>query len=573
MAGSPTAAWLPKRPELAPAEVSGPRFARVEPERGRPTQTRGRATRRFRFGSEDRPDPDPPLGVGSVIGDRYRILGLLGEGGMGRVYEAQHMVLRRRVALKLLRRDAAAEPENLARFRQEALAASRIGAPEIVEVVDFASHPVATGQQTYMVMELLAGESLEDWMDRPARLDEGLAILASLCDGLAAAHRAAVVHRDIKPANVFLPTAHPGQVKILDFGIAKITAGGEGFQTRQGALLGTPYYLAPERVMGAELTDAADLYSVGVILYEMLTGNVPFVADSFMGILANHVHTLPLDPRQAAPDRPIPAEVAQLCMRLLDKQPGVRPSAEAVAAELRGLLGREQGALATVEIGPRDSAVAGVDTQVIAAGTCELPIAERPTQPPNQSLMGAAVGSPGASGVAVATTSEPAGIGRGLVVGAGTAIVAAAIAVAAWLGLRADRNAIEPAEADRAEAPREELAGDLRAIEPEAELEAEAEAELAPVEALSDPPLPAPPTDAEQAQPSEAAAAEQPTPEAQRKPREANRRKRERPSEPTPEPQNEPAPAPAPTPPEPPSPTSKPQADPELPTIKDDVYD
>jgi serine/threonine-protein kinase len=246
VAGSPTAAWLPKRPSQAPADVSGPRFAiPLERAPARPTQTGGRATRPFRFGSENRPDPDPPLGVGSLIGDRYQILQLLGEGGMGRVYEAQHIVLRRRVALKLLRRDAAAEAENLARFRQEALAASRIGAPEIVEVVDFASHPVAGGQQTYMVMELLAGESLEDWMDRSARLDEGLSILASLCDGLVAAHRADVVHRDIKPANVFLPAADPtrssqARVKILDFGIAKITAGGEGFQTRQGALLGTP---------------------------------------------------------------------------------------------------------------------------------------------------------------------------------------------------------------------------------------------------------------------------------------------------------------------------------------------
>lgn len=378
VAGSPTAAWLPKRPELAPAEVSGPRFASAEAAPHGPSrlQTGGRATRPFRFGSEDRPDPDPPLAIGSVIGDRYRIQRLLGEGGMGRVYEAQHIVLRRRVALKLLRRDAAAQAENLARFRQEALAASRIGAPEIVEVVDFASHPVAGGQQTYMVMELLAGESLEAWMDRSARLDEGLTILASLCDGLAAAHRASVVHRDIKPANVFLPAAEPThpstvRVKILDFGIAKITAGGEGFQTRQGSLLGTPYYLAPERVMGAELTGAADLYSVGVILYEMLTGNVPFVADSFMGILANHVHTQPLDPRQAVPERAIPDAVAQLCMRLLDKDPYSRPSAEQVAGELRGMLAHDAGVLATVAIGPAAISTANVDTQVMADATRE----------------------------------------------------------------------------------------------------------------------------------------------------------------------------------------------------------
>ena len=117
---------------------------------------------------------------------------------------------------------------------------------------------------------------------------------------------------------------------LMDFGIAKITAGGQGYQTQRGALLGPPYYLAPERAMGETLSAAADLYSVGVIFYELLTGNVPFVADSFMGILARHVQDTPLDPRQAAPARPIPDSVAGLCMRLLAKQPGDRPRAEAL---------------------------------------------------------------------------------------------------------------------------------------------------------------------------------------------------------------------------------------------------
>src|SRR5690348_12820702 len=113
---------MPKRPEQAPASVSGPRFARPVAERERATQ--GRSTRPFRFGSEDRPDPDPPLDAGALVGERYKIVRLLGEGGMGRVYEAEHTVLSRRVALKLLRRDAQTQSENLARFRQEALAAS-----------------------------------------------------------------------------------------------------------------------------------------------------------------------------------------------------------------------------------------------------------------------------------------------------------------------------------------------------------------------------------------------------------------------------------------------------------------
>ncbi|MCA9701926.1 MAG: protein kinase [Myxococcales bacterium] len=282
-------------------------------------------------------------------------------------------MLRRHVALKLLRREAQADPESLARFQREALAASKIGTPEIVEVVDFASHASGVGRQTYMVMELLEGESLEDWMDRSGRLDAGLERLASLCDGLAAAHRAGVIHRDIKPANVFCrrpdPTeldGQPARVKILDFGIAKITAGGAGFVTRQGSLLGTPYYLAPERALGEALSPAADLYSVGVILYEMLTGAVPFAAATFMAILAHHVHSRPLDPRQAAPDRPIPAGIAELCMRLLAKRPADRPDAGAVAGLLRGMLAAEGPALAAVETGAREVVVdSRLDTQIL----------------------------------------------------------------------------------------------------------------------------------------------------------------------------------------------------------------
>ncbi len=300
---------------------------------------------------------------------------------MGRVYEAEHVVLERRVAIKLLRSDAAASDDSLARFQQEALAASKIGAPQIIEVIDFASHVGVGGRaQTYMVMELLVGESLEAWMDRPGTLDVGLACVAELCEGLAAAHRAGVIHRDIKPANVFVRA--PGsrgdaRIKILDFGIAKITVAGEaGFQTQKGSLLGTPYYLAPERVLGEPLTPAADLYSVGVILYEMLVGDVPFAADSFMGVLARHVQTAPLDPRQAAPERGIPDAVASLCMRLLAKQPAARGSAEQVAAELRALLAREAPRLATLATGPREHAIVrDADTHVLSGG-----VDERPTQ-------------------------------------------------------------------------------------------------------------------------------------------------------------------------------------------------
>ncbi|WP_146158383.1 serine/threonine-protein kinase, partial [Enhygromyxa salina] len=381
MSGTGTAAWLPTRsaePLASHAGAAIPAEARAET---------ARPTRPFRFGSEERADPDPALQPGAVVGERYRIVRLLGEGGMGRVYEAEHTVLRRRVALKLLRREAQESSENLARFQQEALAASRIQTPEIVEIVDFASHVGPAGQQTYMVMELLAGESLEAWLEHEGRLDHALELLAQLCEGLAAAHAAGVIHRDIKPANVFCCAPGP-QLKILDFGIAKITEGGQGFQTQQGSLLGTPYYLAPERVMGAQLTPAADIYSVGVILYELLTGNVPFTAQSFVGILALHVHSEPLDPRQAAPDRLIPDAIAALCMRLLTKEPARRPSAAALALELRAMVGAQSQALAAVRTGPREQvAGAGADTHVLSDALPDVgagcSISERPTAPPS----------------------------------------------------------------------------------------------------------------------------------------------------------------------------------------------
>jgi eukaryotic-like serine/threonine-protein kinase len=358
VSGTRTAAWMPNGPD--------------------------RPTRPFRFGSEDRVDPDPALRPGALVGERYRIVQLLGEGGMGRVYEAEHTVLRRRVALKLLRREAQARAEDLARFQQEALAASRISTPQIVGVADFASHVGPAGQQTYMVMELLVGESLEAWIEHSGRLDHALELLAQLCDGLAAAHQAGVIHRDIKPANVFCCAPGP-RLKILDFGIAKFTDGDRGFQTQEGSLLGTPYYVAPERVMGAQLTPAADIYSVGVILYELLTGNVPFVAESFVGILARHVHTEPLDPRQAAPDRLIPDVVAGLCVRLLAKDPARRPSAAALAVELRAMLVAHEGALAGVRTGPRDDgAGVGADTHVLAEADAGRSMSERTTAAPSR---------------------------------------------------------------------------------------------------------------------------------------------------------------------------------------------
>jgi serine/threonine-protein kinase len=324
--------------------------------------------RPFRFGETHIPDPDPAIEAGTVVGERYRVVRMMGEGGMGRVYEAEHTFLGRRVALKLLRKDNLNQPENVTRFQHEAMAASKIGHRAIVEVIDFAT--LADGQ-VFMVMEMLQGESLEGWMSRPGNLAEVVPLLAEVADGLDAAHRAGVVHRDIKPANIFLARNNDGSVhaKILDFGIAKMTdRPSKDFQTEAGSVLGTPYYLAPERATGKPLDPRADLYSLGVILYELLTGNVPFVAESFMEILAKHVRSHPLDPRQAAPDRAIPERVARLTMRLLAKDPRDRSeSAGAVALELTQIAKNDQAALRAAITGPREvEVIEGDSTQVLA---------------------------------------------------------------------------------------------------------------------------------------------------------------------------------------------------------------
>lgn len=586
---------MPKRPDQPEPQAAVP--ASEPPTRA---QT-ARPTRPFRFGSEDRVDPDPALRSGELVGERYRIVRLLGEGGMGRVYEAEHTVLRRRVALKLLRRDAQAKPENLARFQQEALAASRIRTAQIVDVVDFANHVGPCGQQTYMVMELLAGESFEAWLDHEGRLDHALELLAQLCEGLAAAHRAGVIHRDIKPANVFCCAPGP-HLKILDFGIAKITEGGQGFQTQEGSLLGTPYYLAPERVTGDQLTPAADIYSVGVILYELLTGNVPFTADSFVGILAGHVYTEPLDPRQAAPDRLIPDAVAALCMRLLDKDPARRPNAAALALELRAMLVAEPQALAAARTGPRDDvSSAGADTQVLPEAEAGQSMSERSTAPPSMqapvlalesSLVSGSRRRGGTSiGHSAASTSSavrPAGelswaaqarapvsvqapTGRRWVIVVAAALLVAGSGVAAFVivgaardpepdppqaaGARDPTPAVEPATATTPTNPATTATSSVEAREPR-----EVSPELQPVAPAQAQPEPEPIP--------ENSPAPAPALAPKKSPKKSPNKAKAKPDPVEPEP---PPPDPAPIKPDLAPPDAKP--DPDLPTIKDDVYD
>jgi len=231
------------------------------------------------------------LSTGDILDGKYRIIRLIGEGGMGAVYEGENTRIHRRVAIKVLHSGIAEQAEAVARFEREAQAAGRIGSDHIVEVLDLGALP---NGDRYLVMEFLDGEGLGSRIKARSRIapPELFPIANQLLEGLAAAHGAGIIHRDLKPDNVFLLKSRAGQtdfVKLLDFGISKFNqmSGDSGFSmTRTGAVMGTPYYMAPEQAKGSrEMDHRVDLYAVGVILYEALTGQVPFSADTFNELL------------------------------------------------------------------------------------------------------------------------------------------------------------------------------------------------------------------------------------------------------------------------------------------------
>jgi serine/threonine-protein kinase len=231
------------------------------------------------------------LSTGDIIDGKYRIVRLIGEGGMGAVYEGENTRIHRRVAIKVLHSSVAEQAEAVARFEREAQAAGRIGSDHIVEVLDLGALP---GGDRYLVMEFLEGDGLGARIKARGSLTPSdlYPVAHQLLEGLAAAHGAGIIHRDLKPDNVFLLRSRAGKtdfVKLLDFGISKFNqmSGDSGFSmTRTGAVMGTPYYMAPEQAKGSrEMDHRVDLYAVGVILYEALTGQVPFSADTFNELL------------------------------------------------------------------------------------------------------------------------------------------------------------------------------------------------------------------------------------------------------------------------------------------------
>ena len=265
-------------------------------------------------------DPSGDAHVGQVVDTRYEVIGVVGEGGMGRVYEVRHTALERTFAMKVLRRELAREEDLAERFIREAKATASVKHPNVVQITDFGRLPDGI---PYFVMELLVGQTLAEIIkaNGPVPTARAVRIIRKVAGALGAAHEAGVVHRDLKPENVFLvdgarPAATSGaDVRVVDFGAAKIV--GSSRMTRSGVVFGTPHYMSPEQASGQSVDHRSDVYALGVIMYEMFTGRVPFEADTYMGVLTQHMFVQPERPshlRDAARDLGALEDITLACL-------------------------------------------------------------------------------------------------------------------------------------------------------------------------------------------------------------------------------------------------------------------
>jgi serine/threonine protein kinase len=286
------------------------------------------------------------LQPGMVLRGKYEILGKLGAGGMAAVYRARHLAFGEVRAIKVVNNRLADDEDFLRRFRNEAVVARRLQHPNAVRVDDL---DMTEDGRPFIVMEYVEGQNLREVVRHqgPLSLRRSVVIARQVAAALAAAHELGIIHRDIKPDNILLTGAGERETaKVLDFGIAKMKESALGdsgaVATRTGMVVGTPQYISPEQAMGrrgSELDGRADLYSLGVVLYEMVTGRLPFESDTAMGIILHHLQTPPPEPREVRPDLGIPDPLSAVLMRALQKEPDRRfASATAMADALQDVL-------------------------------------------------------------------------------------------------------------------------------------------------------------------------------------------------------------------------------------------
>jgi serine/threonine-protein kinase len=303
------------------------------------------------------------------VAERYRIRALLGEGGMGQVYLAVHEAIEKKVALKVLRPQLSSKRDIVTRFQQEAISASRIKHPNVLDVFDFGQ--LANGC-FFLAMELLEGHDLSEELaqGQPLPPTRAVAIGLQVSRALGAAHAAGVVHRDLKPENVFLQRRPDGteEVKLVDFGIAQLRAADDAALsqprrrrlTRTGMIFGTPEYMAPEQAAGQTADRRVDIYSLGILLYEMLTGAVPFTGDTFMAVLAAHINQ-PLPPlKSLLPSLVVSPTLEAAIVRMLAKRPDDRfQSIQEVLSDL-GATPEARGAGRVLDPAAAEAAIAAV---------------------------------------------------------------------------------------------------------------------------------------------------------------------------------------------------------------------
>jgi serine/threonine protein kinase len=353
--------------------------------------------------------PDPL--VGTTVAGRYRIEGLLGSGGMGAVYRAEHVHMRKTVALKVLHKEFVGVNEVVARFEREAIALGRIEHPNVAPATDFGK---LEDGSFYLVLEFVDGKSLRQLIaEGPIGWERAVVIARQVVSALVAAHAAGIVHRDLKPDNVMLVVQPDGteRVKVLDFGIARVTSSepqrDATHLTKVGAVMGTVAYMSPEQALGEEVDERTDLYALGVILHEMITGRAPFDADTAAQILAKQITETPppLPPGN-------PAALGALVRELLQKTRIERPpSARVVLERLQGV---KSGATVAVAIEPSEprqrrllfAGIGVVAAAVGIAGAVALSGGDERTVSPESDAASAASGETAISGTPSARGGE-----------------------------------------------------------------------------------------------------------------------------------------------------------------------